>query len=888
MRGSEFRCSGSWLMVQGFMVDGVYLPEGCDLGGEYGVPSLWAQSTWPATAEALGLRLYHGDQGPFGHVKRKPTTWASNRPLFELCVKGSGVQAQSEKPDSSCRSQDQAVDAWSGFQSKSWARWAPGVVEVLKVCLRDVLVSGRLCKLKINWAQHVACGHWPPSRLCRDCVLGSAAQRPHRRVSAPQAYTLGLDLPGPYKRSQDELSQRRRYLLTAVYTVPVDVNGRPLLAESQSPDKSGLGAQGQVGPTNKPSHESSSGRAEGDEPLGDGDRPVDEPRRGELAPGEAQETNDDYYDWVDRIGDELLGSGEGLHEPRSGDASGLPEPLGGVFEEGDDEIPLRELEEWFGGAPRPHESLKKGDEKDEVCDDPEFIRMVELVFVEPLDSKSPGEVAGALGRILAQLAVLQLPVVRVHTDAGSEFMSLPFRRFVDSKGLLHTAAAPQDHNANGRVENVVRRLKQQIRTVILANGHDASRWAVAGKAVAAMWRSQTLTKLGWPQPTIVPYGAETQILTRTWHRRRQSEWKPRAEDAVVLCPASMIKHGYVVLAGGMLKLASKLFSVETALAVVAELAVNGFESCKSHGASRLTEGAHHVFGQFVHGGVTGVTNNTRSWPGVASLLARIVRCKVPSAQFTSVVLSIDARTAIHRDVYNHRQYPNHLVTVLAPSKGGGLWVQSVDASPVDTRRTPVGELVGGHVLALGDPISFCAQRWHCVEPWPAYEHRVVLAAYVTGGVEKLSAQHRDYLEQLGFTLPSMLGGAVEQQGGATPCEASKNQKTPKNCKTPNLKNEGVSPVREEQAAKCDCCERDCPVCKRLFVGAALAGSESCSLGAVAGDLAPDSEGEEPGDLCEFGCGNPVRKLWSERCSWSLRVRLRRLGMCMSFSVSSVC
>ena len=298
------------------------------------------------------------------------------------------------------------------------------------------------------------------------------------------------------------------------------------------------------------------------------------------------------------------------------------------------------------------------------------------------------------------------------------------------------------------------------------------------------------------------------------------------------------------------------FDVETALAVVAELAVNGFESCKSHGASRLTEGAHHVFGQFVHGGVTGVTNNTRSWPGVASLLARIVRCKVPSAQFTSVVLSIDARTAIHRDVYNHRQYPNHLVTVLAPSKGGGLWVQSADASPVDTRRTPVGELVGGHVLALGDPISFCAQRWHCVEPWPADEHRVVLAAYVTGGVEKLSAQHRDYLEQLGFNLPSMLGGAaVEQQGGATPCEASKNQKTPKNCKTPNLKNEGVSPVREEQAAKCDCCERDCPVCKRLFVGAALAGSESCSLGAVAGDLAPDSEGEEPGDLCEFGCGN---------------------------------
>ena len=151
-----------------------------------------------------------------------------------------------------------------------------------------------------------------------------------------------------------------------------------------------------------------------------------------------------------------------------------------------------------------------------------------------------------------------------------------------------------------------------------------------------------------------------------------------------------------------------------------------------------------------------------------------VRCKVPSAKFTSVVLSVDAQTAIHRDIYNHKEYPNHLVTVLAPSHGGGLWVQSGDALPADIRRTPVGEPVGGHVLELGAPISFSAQRWHCVEPWPVDEHRVVLAAYVAGSVERLGAQHRRYLEQLGFNLPSLSGGAaVEQQGGATPCKKMK-------------------------------------------------------------------------------------------------------------------
>ena len=106
-------------------------------------------------------------------------------------------------------------------------------------------------------------------------------------------------------------------------------------------------------------------------------------------------------------------------------------------------------------------------------------------------------------------------------------------------------------------------------------------------------------------------------------------------------------------------------------------------------------------------------------------------------------------------------------------------MQSGDALPADIRRTPVGQPVGGHVLELGAPISFFAQRWHCVEPWPIDEHRVVLAAYVAGSVEKLGAQHRWYLEQLGFNLPSLSGGAaVEQQGGATPCEVLKNEKNP--------------------------------------------------------------------------------------------------------------
>ena len=44
------------------------------------------------------------------------------------------------------------------------------------------------------------------------------------------------------------------------------------------------------------------------------------------------------------------------------------------------------------------------------------------------------------------------------------------------------------------------------------------------------------------------------------------------------------------------------------------------------------------------------------------------------------------------------------------------------------------------------------------------------------------------------------------------------KKKPKNGKIPNVKSESVSPDRDEQAAECECCQRDCPLCKNLFVG----------------------------------------------------------------------
>ena len=183
--------------------------------------------------------------------------------------------------------------------------------------------------------------------------------------------------------------------------------------------------------------------------------------------------------------------------------------------------------------------------------------------------------------------------------------------------------------------------------------------------------------------------------------------------------------------------------------------------------------------------------------------------------------------------------------------------------------------------------------WHCVEPRPVDEHRVVLAAYVAGSVEKLGAQHRRYLEQLGFNLPSLSGdAAVEQQGGATPCDVSKNEKTHKNGKTSNVKSESVSPDCDEQAAECECCERDCPLCKNLFVGEEsdssselgcdeflLAGVESC-------------DGFRPVLLEEAPVSAPQGEALEEGVEQALFLEpeseTRALGISMSFSMNTAC
>ena len=166
-------------------------------------------------------------------------------------------------------------------------------------------------------------------------------------------------------------------------------------------------------------------------------------------------------------------------------------------------------------------------------------------------------------KILTELEQLGLPVTRIHTDSGTDFVSPQMRRLATRLHLKHTCSAPEEHNSNGRIENIVRRIKGQMRIHLHSVKGEMHLWPLAARAASASWRSQVLREMGMPLPTVVPFGTNVQVLARTWRRRAaQKSLTLRATSATVMCPAALIKQGYVVRVGRRLSVVTRLFQGE--------------------------------------------------------------------------------------------------------------------------------------------------------------------------------------------------------------------------------------------------------------------------------------------------------------------------------------
>ena len=752
-----------------------------------GLASWFATDEFRAAAKLLDMKVYTGDQGPYGHQKRKPTGWGSTKPLPNL-LKG---------PGTGCVRGELSSGEW---ESKTWAKWAGGMIDLL---LQQLDEGEKLGKVEFDWQAHIAAGHWPPYRRCRTCIMSSARHRAHHRITNPASWTLSFDVIGPYRKACDETDRDLRFALVACLVVPVDSRGRPVLGPEQTQAESG---EDQPEPSGEEAAHDEDARDLGDE-LG-------------LMSIEDPEIEDEVFAPDSQY--------EECKEKCIHDACGLTE----------EELSCRV----------PGLAWK------------------EVLFIETLRKKTPSAVVQGASRILAEIRELGFPVSRFHTDAGTEFISTQFRSLATKHGVRHTCAAPEEPSSNGRVESAIGRVKSLAKGYIhsLVGGQEL--WPLAVRSAVATMKVRALKGMGFPTPAVVPFGTRVQVLTRSWLRRQKKDWHLKAADAVVLCPAALVKLGYVVRVGKQLAVVTKLFHGEdpkiiphvevsgdmppkmgtsleksqdappVAHSVGPEARITGKSSipdmsrrpppstrftskapapgrvpiaCKlsdeaaeraedesaaelasqphldmeevlrfikgstylqraqlnSPKNGKLSKGWHYVFGAFRHGGVVGITKNCKLRPGMASLLNAIARHKAPEATYTTAILSLDGYAMPHKDSNNLATSTSYWVPLDTPERGGRLWTEVKQGSILSGQPLVVpihGKPIVGQLHSNQDVVSFSPANWHGTEAWDSRKPRIVLLLYTVGCIENLSSPHEQYLRTLGFPMPA------HSKGGGSP------------------------------------------------------------------------------------------------------------------------
>ena len=175
----------------------------------------------------------------------------------------------------------------------------------------------------------------------------------------------------------------------------------------------------------------------------------------------------------------------------------------------------------------------------------EGVSCVEVPFVVTLASKSSSEVLAATKDILMQVKKLGLTVQRVHSDRGREFVNKGFRALCRDRGLVRTTTPGDDYRANGRVEALVGRAKNAVRTYLSATGLGADMWGFAMRHYVSRIQYDVITQLGGRLPRLPPFGTKVFVKQRSWKLRKE-EFVEKVVAAKVLCPSMDVTRGLLV------------------------------------------------------------------------------------------------------------------------------------------------------------------------------------------------------------------------------------------------------------------------------------------------------------------------------------------------------
>ena len=736
----------------------MFMKQSSDAGGGCEeLTSIWAFPEFQYLKSQLGWYWWQFDQGPLGHPRRKPTRILASTPCPRELQNVRGPSAVSE---------EECDHDGSGFRSALWAAWAPQLKQIIKSEVECSLAGAtleRVMKLDGDFLEHLQRDHIPYRRDCKACLAGSFRGHIHRRIVAPDAWCLSLDVIGPTKQGDDELLKRVKYGLIATLVVP-DVLGKLLQpAEPQGDDGGGVGPIQEEDPL-----------------LDDADFADDE---GELAT-EAEEAR-------------------------------------------------RKKEEARWEALVAKEKI-------------EDVKMVEVPFFMPLGSKAAPEVLAATKEILLQVRRLGLVVKRVHTDCGREFVNKSFRAMCADRGFIRTTTGGDNFRSNGRVEALVGRAKNAVRTLLSASGLSSSSWSFAMRHYVARIQEAVVTQLGGRYPRLPPFGTKVFVKKRTWKMLKE-DFVEKVVSARILCPSADVARGFLVKTedGGYLttmvavenvKEVSGEFEVEAAPAPGAPPGARhrirgkttmAIAQCKEEKLCKLdpqqeehiiqdelraeafleagdfspaaveelleslwlgdtvvpnrrgkpfenySKASAHVTGMFRHGGVVGATTFVRLRPALTKVLVEAMKARLPAGTtFTTLAINFNVPMQCHRDS-NNKPGEKAYIMGLGNYVGGGLWCH-VDATEGDKVfwKKFQGKWLPGRIHNIyHNLVAFDPCRWHQPQTWEG--RRIAISAYTVNCAENCSDSNRELLQALGFPLPSALvrarpegGGAVERNQGA--------------------------------------------------------------------------------------------------------------------------
>ncbi|CAE7234210.1 RE1, partial [Symbiodinium necroappetens] len=335
------------------------------------------------------------------------------------------------------------------------------------------------------------------------------------------------------------------------------------------------------------------------------------------------------------------------------------------------------------------------------------VACVEVPFVVTMASKTAAEVLAATKDILVQVKKLGLVVQRVHTNRGREFICKGFRALCRDRGVVRTTTPGDDFKANGRVEALVGRAKNAVRTYLAGSGMGPEMWGFAMRHYVSKIQQEIVTS-SWRRWWLPRFFAPL------WMWPGARGFLVRADDGTYLTTMVAVENVKEVSGEfrGCLQQADDDHGLRRACGEEEEALLQDEKLAKEfseagdfsmRAADELLEGlrlgdvytpnrrpgldegdcqkvAIHVFGMYRHGGVVGTTLGARRHPLLARFLAEVVKANAPSGTtFTTMSLNFNTTMRLHRDGNNQAGEKAYLMG-FGNYVGGSLWCHE-DASP---------------------------------------------------------------------------------------------------------------------------------------------------------------------------------------------------------------